>query len=174
MIYPLGYDYLLKIHTKKSYHREDGQRWRSDMLSKLAGPNGNAVKVKAILDAQKEVGMVGPTGHVVNSSRYFGHNKAMIHMLARSVGIDQPETRHFSFVAGTMFWAKPAALRYLNALPVSAGDFEPEPLRFDGTLAHAVERFIGLASAYSGFSILEIDEYGNVRTPEPNATLIQQ
>ena len=37
LIRNLDYVYLLKLHTKKSQHRQDGDAWRNDILAKLTG-----------------------------------------------------------------------------------------------------------------------------------------
>jgi lipopolysaccharide biosynthesis protein len=50
----------------------------------------------------------------------------------------------FSFPAGSMYWARASLIQSIAEIPVSYDEFEEEELQDDGTLAHAIERFIGL------------------------------
>jgi lipopolysaccharide biosynthesis protein len=50
--------------------------------------------------------------------------------------------RDFSFPVGTMFWARPAALAPLLALGLKWDDYPVEPLGYDGTMLHAMERLL--------------------------------
>jgi lipopolysaccharide biosynthesis protein len=50
--------------------------------------------------------------------------------------------QHFNFPVGTMFWARTSALEPLIGLHLQWDDYPPEPLPYDGTLLHAVERLL--------------------------------
>jgi len=50
-----------------------------------------------------------------------------------------------------MFWFRPAALAGLLDLELADADFEPEAGQVDGTMAHAMERFLGLLVRSNGF-----------------------
>jgi len=162
----LGYKAILKLHTKKSIHREDGPAWRSDMLVKLIGSEAAVQTVQDVLINDQEVGLIGPKGHVLDHQVFWGFNKTHTLKLAEEVGILDVEDPAFMFIAGSMFWAKPDALNLLNILSVDSLDFEPEPTPPDGAMAHAVERFIGLAAKAKGYSIKEIDEKGQLCDPK--------
>ena len=168
-IYPLNYKYLLKLHTKKSPHREDGELWRQDLFKKLLSSSENIQMVKSTFDSQENVGIIAPRGHVLDFIHYKGlvENKELLDVFTGKLGIPFDENSNFNFIAGTMFWAKPTALQYVNLVPISDADFEPEPIKKDGTIVHAFERFVGLSVSHSGFTILEIDEKGGLFTPSP-------
>jgi lipopolysaccharide biosynthesis protein len=166
----LKYKTLLKIHTKKSIHREDGTAWRHDILDKLLGSADTVQKIKDELSNNGNVGLVAPKNHVLDHRVYWGFNKNKTLKLAKETGINVVGDPDFIFIAGSMFWANPEALNFLNVLPVNSLDFEPEPTPPDGALAHAIERLIGLATKVNGFSIKEIDAEGNIIDPgEGNA-----
>lgn len=157
----LGYLYLLKIHTKKSSHRSDGDAWRNEILSNLTSPK-SAFFARDTLNSDPKLGIVGPKGHILNSKLYWGYNKELTLDLAKRIGISTTSDPEFEFVAGSMYWAKPDALRFLNILPLGPMDYEPEPIFKDGMLPHAMERFIGMAIKAGGYKIKEIDKDGNI------------
>ncbi len=169
VISELNYQYLLKIHTKKSIHRDDGGLWRQDIYHKLMGSKENVNAVMDQFRKNRDVGMIGPEQHVLDHSIYWGSNETLTRSLAASVGVNFPSEPNFVFIAGSMFWARPQALKVINFLPLDLSDFAPEPLPPDGTLAHALERFLGLSVLENGYSILEIDKTGNLTDPKANS-----
>ena len=145
-IWSRKFRYILKLHTKRSTHRPDGDSWRNDIYQSLATPD----QVSAILGAlehRPEVGVVGPAGHVVPMTTYWGSNRDLVLNLCRRLGIDEVTLNDTAFVAGTMFFAKLEALEPLIGLGLTAADFEEEEGQMDGTLAHAIERAIALSAA---------------------------
>lgn len=161
MIYHHNYKYLLKIHTKKSPHRVDGDIWRHDMLSKLLSRDA-VKKAQTVLDKQPNVGIIGPQGHVVINSYYWGSNREKTLYLAKKLGLVDPEKHPFSFVAGSMFWTRPEVMKFLLTLPINITDFEEEPLPPDGALAHAIERLICLVSTVERQAVVGISEDGKI------------
>jgi lipopolysaccharide biosynthesis protein len=55
-----------------------------------------------------------------------------------------------------MFWARPSALAPLLTLDLAWKDYPPEPLADDGTLLHALERFMPYAARHSGLDVAGI------------------
>jgi lipopolysaccharide biosynthesis protein len=147
-----GFEYLLKLHTKKSPHRGDGARWRDDMYRCL----GTASQVRWIVSAmrkQPHVGIVAPAQFVVPLTRNWEHNRARVQWLAQRLGIPEVDPGKEMFVAGTMFFARPAALEPLLNLALRLEDFEPEDGSVDGTMAHAMERAITFSTRAAGLGI---------------------
>jgi lipopolysaccharide biosynthesis protein len=161
-IYPLQYKYICKMHTKRSTHRQDGHIWRQDLMQKLLGSEIQVEMAKHVLDENPDVGIIAPEGHVVPGSFYWGKNETKVHMLAQRIGIPWNK-QNFQFVAGSMFWLKPSAICPITSLELSQRDFEDEQGQVDGTLAHALERFLGLLTQSSGFRIIEIGLNGNIK-----------
>jgi len=161
MIYPENYRYILKIHTKRSLHRQDGFTWSQDLLGKILGSYG-LVNIKKALD-QEDIGVVAPEGHVLPSHLYWHmrSNKENVEILASLAGISFEEGI-FPFVAGSMFWFKPKALEALLSIDINEDDFEFENNQIDGTLAHAIERFLGLLVIRNGYRIVEVSKDGIV------------
>jgi glycosyltransferase involved in cell wall biosynthesis len=133
-----GYGLVLKLHTKKSTTRVDGDVWREDIYKNLLSPVG-MVRALEYMHENTQVGIIGPTGHVLPLASYFGRNKARVIRLAAEMGVNSEQLRGLSFVAGSMFFVRVSALQPLLNLSLD-DEFEPESGQTDGTMAHAVER----------------------------------
>jgi lipopolysaccharide biosynthesis protein len=138
------HEFVLKVHTKKSKHRVDGDVWRYDLYEKLMAPD-KVTKIIETLANNDDVGMVGPEGHIVPMTEYWGYNEKSVLILARRMGIDQNQVMSIPFVAGTMFYIRVSALLPLLCLSIDETDFEEEAGQVDGTLAHAMERLFSIA-----------------------------
>ena len=57
----------------------------------------------------------------------------------------------FNFPVGSMFWARTAALRPLLELGLGWDDFPEEPVPYDGSLLHAIERLLPFVVEGAGF-----------------------
>lgn len=147
-----GYSAVLKLHTKKSRHRDDGNVWRNDLFSKLISAS-RVQKAMDIFAFNPHVGLIGPENHIVNMETYWGSNKKTVLKLADKIGVNEKECMQIPFIAGTMFYAKIDALTPLLNLHISENEFEVESGQVDGTMAHALERFISLSAFSNGLSI---------------------
>ena len=146
-----GVTTVLKLHGKRSSHRQDGEIWRRDLLDKLLAPE-RAQRIVAAFRDDAMLGLVHAEGHLQPLDYYWGANQANVDYLTRRIGIPAPQVEHDSFVAGSMFWLRPAALRQLLDAHLEVADFDTEAGQLDGTLAHAVERVFSLAVAAGGFT----------------------
>jgi len=151
-----GFSYFLKIHTKKSTHRKDGDVWRNDLYAKLLDPEKLAVMVK-ISDADQRIGLIGPGGHMVSMTTYLGSNRDRIKWYAERMGLSMYEVLEIPFVAGTMFFARITAVFPLLCLSIDDTDFESEKGQVDGTLAHSVERLFSISTVAAGMKIVDTD-----------------
>lgn len=152
-----GYKYFLKIHTKKSTHRADGDHWRNDIYNKLLNPS-LADSIGEFFIKNRNVGIVGPDDHIVPMAYYWGSNKERVMDLASRLGINPTRLMAETFVAGTMFYARFDAVLPLLNLAISADDFEDEKGQVDGTLAHAIERIFTISAVSLGMKILSTHE----------------
>lgn len=148
---------LLKLHTKRSLHRIDGEQWRHDLLEKLAAAE-NAERIVEAMWNDHGIGMVGPEGHVLSLASFWGSNRANVEKIARRLGAPVPDPHRQGFVAGSMFWTRSAALKPLLDLAWEPGDFEPEAGQVDGTMAHALERAFALSVERAGLRLTETSD----------------
>jgi lipopolysaccharide biosynthesis protein len=174
----LGYESFVKLHTKKSLHRQDGQLWYESLtapLLELCRPGC----LRSVLDQHPTVGIIGPAGQLLDGSSYMGSagNMAWLTRLCREFGVE-PLPSAFTFVAGTMFAGRMASFAQITQYEALGALFEEEQGRLDGTLAHALERFFGLLMAHRGEAIasaafvagrLIIDESGSCAAEYPFA-----
>lgn len=152
-----GFPLILKLHTKRSAHFDGGDRWREEMYSALA-PAAQLHGLIARLGRHPEIGIIGPPARVVPMRTYWAPNEARVRWLAGRLGFETVDLDNDTFVAGTMFLARTAALEPLMNLAITLDDFEPERGQYDGTLAHALERAIAYSARAAGLSVVGADE----------------
>lgn len=147
---------VLKLHSKKSRYSPNGDQWRSNILAALIG---TSYKVLCSVDlvSRSNVGLVGPHDYYLTNEAFWGSNQDRVRRLVtRMKAAPGRISCDLGFFAGSMFWFKPAALSFLQELPTSELDFEPENGAQDGTLAHAIERAFGPIVRAAGYSTTTI------------------
>ncbi|MDD2857081.1 MAG: glycoside hydrolase family 99-like domain-containing protein [Candidatus Nanopelagicales bacterium] len=148
-----GYTAVAKVHTKKSEHRLDGDTWRLELLDGILESPDAIKRTVDLLDADRTVGIVLPTGHV-SGPDHWGSNQGIVELLASRLpmAFDPDE---LAFPAGSMFWCRPWLLEQLAELGLDENDFEVEGGQYDGTTAHALERMVGVMSTVGGMDLVE-------------------
>lgn len=167
----LGYIYVLKLHTKKSSWRDDGGVWFDGLLKGLL-PSSEAVHNACEALRDNIVSMIGPFEHIVSLKRHMGSNRPLLeNLLKRTYGktlttkiLACPE--QYPFVGGTMFWARCDALDPLLDLQLLPDDFHSEHGQIDGTLAHAIERYIGVIAQRNGSHLGSLTSDGEIEPVE--------
>ncbi len=151
------HDLVLHLHSKKSSHADWLAPWRSFLYENLAG---SPEVVSSILDAfarLPDLGMIAPQ-HYEGVRRWLGWmgNFDTASTLATRMGITLSPTRALDFPSGSMFWARPAALRPLLELGLTFEDFPEEGSQVDRTPAHAIERLFFYVCERSGHTWLKV------------------
>jgi lipopolysaccharide biosynthesis protein len=148
------YEFVCKLHTKRSPWHEDGDTWRQKLIK---GVLGNRDAVRCILHTFRmdpDLGLVVGDGQMFSGRVLWTGNEKHLLRLFQQFGMDEREFDK-SFAGGSIFWIRSCLLRTLSDLPLAFDDFEPEPIGSDGSLAHAVERLISLICYESGMVIRE-------------------
>ncbi len=145
-----GVEVVLKLHTKRSAHRGDGDAWRGELLDRLLAPRRAGTLLQA-LSGDPSLGLIAPEGHVQPLDYFWGANAGTVAHLAARLGIPPADTARDRFIAGSMFWLRLPALRPLLDAHLGEWEFEDEAGQVDGTLAHGIERIVALAAAAAGY-----------------------
>jgi hypothetical protein len=139
------------LHTKKSalINRQQGDDWRQFLIANLLGTPGVPMTDRIItaLQTDANLGLVFPDDPTCVG--WMG-NRSDAQVLASRLGITSlPHA--FNFPVGTMFWARKGALTPLYDLKLSWNDYPQEPLDYDGTVLHAIERLLPFVTEKQGF-----------------------
>jgi glycosyltransferase involved in cell wall biosynthesis len=147
------YEIVGHMHAKRCLWFDDsvGAAWRTFCLENLLG--GKHAMMDLILDRfarDPELGFVFPCdpnmiGWTVNRP------PAQALLERMGIGADLPED--FFFPVGTMFWARTGAIAPLLRLELDWNEYPPEPLPYDGTILHAIERLFPVVAQHQGFKI---------------------
>ena len=106
-------------------------------------------KIITDLNQNKSLGLVFPSD---NTCVGWCDNYNIASKLALQMGIEKLPT-HIDFPVGSMFWAKKGALASLYELNLKWEDYPEEPLGYDGTMLHALERLLPIIAEKEGYTI---------------------
>ena len=168
-----NHSYLVKLHTKKTLHRSDGQRWLNELTKDLLGRESLLLIEKKFVN-DPGLGIIGPSGNVLPAHFYLGSNVYHIRKLLDRLQVGYPHFLDNDFVAGTMFAARVEALVPLSLLNLQPDEFEKEAGQVDGTLAHAVERIISISADKAGFRTEAADRVRNHYFPYAISTDLKE
>lgn len=133
------YDVFCKIHTKKSFHRQDGDVWRMDLMQSVLGKQ----EVHAILDLfalDESIGVIGSGKYYMDFDPSVRTNEKYVQELSRRLVIREKKVE---FIAGSIFWGRVDLLREIQSAGFTQKDFPRENGAIDGNLEHAFERIFG-------------------------------
>ena len=149
-----NYDLILKLHSKKSPHSNALNGWFLHCLDNLIGSEAvTATNLKAL--QAKDTGIIYPVENYTISlgmkfDSCWGHknnNYKRAKPFLKRFKLSQINRKSsFNFPAGTMFWCKSEVLQPLLNWNLDWEDFDKEEGQIDGTLAHSIERLIGICT----------------------------
>ncbi|MBZ4023552.1 glycosyl transferase family 1 [Rhodobacter sp. TJ_12] len=160
-----GYEAVCKIHTKKSPHREDGDKWRNHLIGGILPETGLADLLERFT-ADSEAAFWVADGQHFTSTEWWGSNYEITRHLLQRVEIDCPWDS-LSFPAGSIYWLKPLMVGMLKALRLNEDHFEIEAAQVDATLAHGLERAMGGLARAAGQRILQTTQLEEASPPAP-------
>lgn len=155
----LRHDLVLHLHGKRSAHSDQLDEWLAHILDCLLGSPGEIRRILSFFQFIPRLGMVAPvTFKAVLGAAHWGSNRDIGRELARRMALPRalPDNNSLRFPVGSMFWARTAALQPLIDLNLPQTAFPPEVGQVDGTLAHAIERMLGVTCQSRGYHILPV------------------
>ncbi|MFZ2540212.1 MAG: rhamnan synthesis F family protein, partial [Gallionella sp.] len=157
------YDLIGHLHTKKTVALEDGsigRNWFNFLLENLlGGQSPMADIILARMADDENVMMVFPDDPNIVG---WENNFSFAARLLSDAGI-KSSFQEMCFPVGTMFWARPEGMKILFDMHLNWGDYPEEPVPYDGSLLHAIERLFGIFSTHSGGTILLTNVPGSTR-----------
>jgi glycosyltransferase involved in cell wall biosynthesis len=160
----MEYDVIGHLHGKKTVDVNDRglvSQWREFLLQNLLGGQFPALDVIASLfEDQDNLGMVFPEDpNVVGWTENFTEGVK----LAERIGLKSQLSTAIEFPVGNMFYARPKALAPLFEAGFAWDDYPSEPLPYDGTILHAMERLTPVICESQGYYWLTTEVPGVTR-----------
>jgi lipopolysaccharide biosynthesis protein len=159
-----NYQIVGHIHTKKTVDVKDlevGRKWFNFLLDNLLG--GAAGNMADVIVGQMclnpKFGLIFPDDSNVVG---WDANEKPAQELALRLSLDKLP-KNINFPVGTMFWARSEVLAPLVNLCLKWEDYPAEPLPYDGSLLHALERIIPLVCENEGFEYAVTNVRGSTR-----------
>lgn len=133
------------LHTKRSTHNTAHAGWFRFLAHSILGSEGVVDGVLSTISSDNRVGIVSPCYHwsLANQPNYGKNRDLVSELCSRIWGAQEPEECP-DYPAGSFFWARTRTLEPLLNLGLSFEDFPREAGQVEGTLAHAIERLIGI------------------------------
>lgn len=150
-----GEELFLKLHTKRSPHRPDGNMWRRRIVDRLLPVRGGNIFIN-LFKNNPEVGLAVPVEELVPLEAFWGANETTTRSLSSRLGLAIGDPSQTHFPSGSMFWGRVEALRPLFDLPDLSHEFEAESGQLDGTVAHAVERLFVVCARSQGMTVVTL------------------
>lgn len=150
-----GHSIFVKVHTKRSDHLSDGEAWSQHLLSSLLTPTALRGCGER-LQRNPRLGLLAPAGTLLPCSVALHANAEHLVQLHRNIGVSPATLLQRRFIAGSMMAGRLEALAPVQQLGLQLEDFEPEQGQTDGTLAHALERWLCCAAAEQGWELEEL------------------
>jgi lipopolysaccharide biosynthesis protein len=154
----LGVRAVCKLHSKKSPHRADGDKWRRELFASLLNPES----VGPVLDelAAGGTGVVCPGKYKYGIFEYsMNFNYGNVFRLSERIGVGTEGLSAGVFPAGSMFWARTDALVPLHMI-YGEGMFEEERGQLDDAMVHAFERMFSLSALSVGMGTTDVEACG--------------
>lgn len=138
-----SYEYIGHLHTKSSKHFESqaaARKWCDFLFQNLVGgPECQMIdRILGEFQSNAEIDLIFPDDpHVVGWTENLDVARELQDKLKISF-----LPKNFNFPVGTMFWIRSSKLEPLVNLNLDWDDYPKEPVPYDGTLLHAIERVI--------------------------------
>lgn len=151
----LSYDYLIKLHSKKSIHSANihvGNEWRLELYNSILGSKKITEGISKILSLYNDIGMIGSKRwHITTKEKRsdaYCQNFKVIENLIKEFNL-KVNAKELEFIGGTMFWADfetiIKAFKKINLKKLrSRLKYGPHTDHKNSSVTHSIERLLGL------------------------------
>ena len=143
------------LHSKKSEHAGAHRDWRSFLEHSMFGSRDLINQILTLFADNPALGLVYPPYFSTLAEQpAWGSNKNSFEAFFRRLSTDAVPEKCPDFPAGSFFWARTKALQPLFNLRLTMNHFPAEAGQKDGTLAHTIERILGILPDLTGMNKL--------------------
>ncbi|MGD0854889.1 MAG: rhamnan synthesis F family protein [Dehalococcoidia bacterium] len=155
------YDYICKVHTKKSlFTGSEKMEWRQYLYKMLLGSKQRIQAILTVFARDASVGIIYPARY--EHTPYWAYtwlsNKWDAAPFVNRLGFDFDPDEYIDYPTGSMFWIKKEALKPLFDMRLARNDFPEERGQTDGALHHIMERCFTLSARSRGFKYTIIND----------------
>lgn len=181
MLKEIGYKKVLKIHAKKSTHRdlegnaaESGDDWLNKTLDALVPSTDRHLAELVAKVKSPNTGMIGALGYYYPLKMYLSHNIRLIKIIMDSIDRDlfsgnvANRLDKMGFFGGTMFWVDLDVIA--DTFMISKTNFQKEAGQTDGTIAHALERVFSILPQIKNKDLYGVSTTGITKITEHTAS----
>lgn len=179
----LKYEYVCFLHDKKEKNfipKADTDKWIYCLWENTLGSEMYIKNILCTFKRNKSLGLLTPPIPLTDNFSFayentWGENfvktKELVEKLRLQCDLnpDKPP-----IALGTVFWCRVSALKKLFKVQWEYSDFDPEPLRNDGTLSHAIERSLPYIAQDAGYESgwIMTDDFAAERFEYQNEILV--
>lgn len=157
----LDYDVFAHLHSKKSlYTGQEQIAWADYLLDSLISPALGSDHISRLLNSSKnQPGILFPMAPpgLPFWANHWLRNSSGGHQLNKLLNLDLPVKGPLAYPVGGMFWARVEALKELLRFDWKYELFDVEQGQTDGTLSHAIERYVSSLVKHNGFRTVAYD-----------------
>lgn len=147
------HDLFLHLHSKKSDYNAAYNGWRKFLLHNTVGSETVVAYILNLFAKHETIGLVYPPYFsALPGQPKWGANRDIASRLANRLGLPSVPAECPDFPSGSFFWCRVKCLMPLLSAELSGLDFDEEKGQLDGTLAHAIERLLGIMPKHAGMS----------------------
>ena len=161
-----GHKFFVKVHTKASPHleKQSRQAWSQHLTKSLLTPNAIEL-IQQHLHADPLLGIVAPSGCLMSISLTLHKNYEHLMNMLRQSSMQGDWALQQYFIAGSMFAGRLKALELEKQSMIDTLWSEQEEGKTDGTISHALERWLSLMAIQHGWKIAELPGQTNENLP---------
>lgn len=152
-----GYDLVVKVHSKKTPQDSDnvGRHFKLQQFENLLFSSGYTANLVALFQRESGLGMAFPPvvhiGHPTLGHGWWANKPGFLELMAK-MGVRVPVDEGTPLAPyGSMFFARPEALRRLVEQPWDYDQFGGVEAYVDGGLAHILERVPAYVAGEAGY-----------------------